>query len=209
MNIHRWKAPDDFLRSLIFGRQGHHFKEIQSIPAVFYVLDNWLCYMNAHFLLPFLSFVHQLSKTVNTPSTPPLAFIPLYTRLKFTFVNFPIFSIWPLQMRFYILRSAAHYLYYSIFHLKNSFNYFPLSFPRLLAFFMPARTPVFYKQSFGISLTCPVYGDPSTLSESSVPKKSAQKKKPSRPVHWTRSGFLWSYRPKDCSSVLFCVFPFC
>lgn len=135
MNIHRWKAPDDFLRSLIFGRQGHHFKEIQSIPAVFYVLDNWRCYMNAHFLLPFLSFVHQLSKTVNTPSTPPLAFTPLYTRLKFTFVNFPIFSIWPLQMRFYILRSAARYLYYSIFHLKNSFNYFPPFFspsPRLL-----------------------------------------------------------------------------
>ena len=169
MNIHRWKAPDDFLRSLIFGRQGHQFKESQRIPAVFYVLDDWRCSMNAHFLLPFLSFVYQLAKAVSTPSTPLQAFTPLYTRLKFTFVKIPIFSIWPLQMMFYILRSAARYLYYSIFHLTNSFNYFPLSFPSLLTFFMPARTPVFYKHSFRIFLTCPAYGDQyPTLSEISV-----------------------------------------
>jgi hypothetical protein len=99
---------------------------------------------------------------------------------------------------------------------------FPLSFLRLLAFFMPARTPFFYKQSFGISLTCPVYGDPSTLSESSIPKKSAQKRSP--PGQFTGHGQA-SYghtvlkvvlpfssvffRSAKCLSVLFYVLPFC
>ena len=125
-------------------------------------------------------------------------------------------------MRFYVLRSAARYLYYSIFHLKNGFNYFPPFFspsPRLLH---AARTPVFYKQSFGISLTCPVYGDPSTLSESSIPKKSAQKRSP--PGQFTGHGQT-SYghtvlkvvlpfssvffRSAKCLSVLFYVLPFC